>query len=138
MIPGFKLIDAGPDDNALIAQHAIYDLKQSSCEFYLLLKSVLVDLGFVICNVDHAVFCTCFAEPPDPSIPMPEDGEDFLIIMPVHINDGFVAINSLPLSHWVLAHMNEHIEVIDQGPVSLYLGIWFTCDLLMKTLWLSQ
>ena len=69
---------------------------------------------------------------------MPSNGEDLVIFMLVHVNDSLVAINSLSLYHWILAEMNKCIEVVDQGAVSLYLGIQITRNCSKRKLWLSQ
>jgi len=58
--------------------------------------------------------------------------------MLVHVDDGLVATNSLPLYHWILMEMNKQIEVVDQCVVSLYLGIQITHNCLSRKLWLSQ
>ena len=43
--------------------------------------------------------------------------------MPVHVDDGLVATNLLPLYQWVLGEMNKVIKVNDLGAALLYLGI---------------
>ena len=106
-----------------LALHAIYGLQQSSCEFYTLLQCVLESLGLTVCEVDKAIFYGCFKEPSHPSIPMPSNGENLVIFMPVHVDNGLVAMNSLPLYKWILRKMNKHFEVNDLGAASLYLGI---------------
>ena len=59
---------------------------------------------------------------------MPQNGDDLVIFMPVHVDDGLVATNSLPLYLWVLGEMNKHFKVNDLGVASLYLGICITRD----------
>jgi len=49
------------------------------------------------CKVDHAVFNGCWSSPPDPSIPMPSDGADLVLIIPVHVDDSLGITNSIPL-----------------------------------------
>jgi len=82
----------------------------------------------MVCEVDKAIFYGHFKEPPHPSIPMPSNGDDLIIFMPVHIDDGLIATNSLLLYEWVLSEMNKHFEVNDLGAASLYLGIYITQD----------
>ena len=117
-------------DPSLVLQclRAIYGLKQSSQEFYKLLCSTLEGLGLSACKLDHGVFYGHFSTPPDPSIPMPSDGSDLLIITPVHVDNGLVATNSVPLYQWIISKMNKHFPTIDQGAVSLYLGIRISRD----------
>ncbi|RDB14617.1 Retrovirus-related Pol polyprotein from transposon TNT 1-94 [Hypsizygus marmoreus] len=134
-IPGFP--EADPALVYLVLR-ALYGLKQSSFEWYSLLRSVLEGIGLVRCEVDHAVFYGRFSSSPDASIPMPTDGSDLVIILPVHVDDCLGATNSLPLYLWVLREMNKHFEVIDLGAASLYLGIRITRDRSVRKLWLSQ
>jgi len=117
---------------------ALYGLKQSSHEWYTLLRNVLEKIGLTRCEVDHAVFFGRFTSPPDPSIPMPSDGSDLLIIMPVHVDDGLTATNSPTLYDWIIKKMNEHFIVNDLGAVSLYLSIRIDCNCSNRKLWLSQ
>ena len=139
-IPGFPIpaMDDGAPADALQVIHAIYGLRQSSHEFYVLLRGVLESIGLLRCEVDHAIFYGHFSKPPDPSILMPPGGVDLVIFMPVHVDDGLVATNSIPLYHWILTEMNKRIEVVDQGAASLYLGIRITHDRSKHKLWLSQ
>ena len=69
---------------------------------------------------------------------MPSNGDDLVIFIPVHVDDGLVVTNSLSLYHWILMEMNKQIEVVDQGVVFLYLSIRITRDHLKCKLWLSQ
>ena len=135
-IPGFPIPSTDDSSPADVLQIicAVYGLQQSSHEFYVLLHGILESIGLIRCEVDHAVFYSHFSQPPHPSILMPSNSEDLVIFMLVHVDDGLVATNSLPLYHWILAEMNKCIEVVDQGAVSLYLGIWIThdCELIFE------
>ena len=117
---------------------AIYGLRQSSREFYLLLRRILESLGLQVCEVDRAVFYGRFKTPPHDSISMPPNGDDLVIFMPVHVDDGLVATNLLPLYQWILSKMNKYFEVNDLGTASLYLGIRITRDQAKRKIWLSQ
>jgi hypothetical protein len=134
-IEGFREKDPA---TVYLTLRAIYGLRQSSREFYTLLRRILESLGLMVCEVDKAVFYGRFKEPPHPSISMPNNGEDLVIFMPVHVDDGLVATNSLPLYEWILSEMNNHFEVNDLGAASLYLGIRITRDRPARKLWLSQ
>ena len=59
---------------------------------------------------------------------MPNDGSDLFIITPMHMDDGLVAANSIPLYQWIISKMNDHFSTIYQGAVSLYLWIQITWD----------
>ena len=122
----------------LLCIRAIYGLKQSSREFYKLLRSTLEGIGLTCCEVDHGVFYGRFSTPPDDTIPMPSNGTDLFIIIPVHVDDGLAATNSIPLYSWVIARMNEKFTTIDQGAAALYLGIRIVRDRKQRKLWLSQ
>jgi len=98
----------------------------------------MVHLGLSCCEVDHAVFNGCWSSPPDPSIPMPSDGADLVLIIPVHVDDSLGVTNSIPLYNWFIVELCKDIEVVDMGPVSLYLGICITHDHPNRKLYLSQ
>jgi len=98
----------------------------------------MVRLGLSRCKVDHAVFNGRWSSPPDPSIPMPSDGADLVLIILVHVDDGLGVTNSIPLYNWFIAELCKDIEVVDMGPVSLYLGICITRDRPNRKLYLSQ
>ena len=134
-IPGF------PEDNphtVLRLLVALYGLRQSSYEFYMLLLKIMTRLGLIRCEVDHAVFSGRWTSPPHPSIPMPSNGEHLTLLIPVHVDDGLVATNSIPLYHWFITELCKEIEVVDLGPASLYLGIRIIRDRPRRKLWLSQ
>ena len=97
VISGFSLPDASPEDNMIIVDHVIYGLYQSSHKFYILLYDILEDLGLKYCEVDHVVFYGYFLTSPDSSISTLSNADPLIIIMLVHVDDGLVAINSLPL-----------------------------------------
>ena len=134
-IEGFPEADPA---TVYLALQAIYGLRQFSHEFYSLLCKVLEGIGLMHCEVDHVLFYGCWSTSPDLLIPMPSDGGNLVIFMPVHVDDGLVATNSLPLYIWVLHEMNKQIEVNDLGAASLYLGIWIDRDHPNRRLWLSQ
>src|SRR5271168_4371427 len=90
------------------------------------------------CDVDHAVFSGTWATPPHPSVPaLPSDAPLFVII-PVHVDDGLVICNSLPLYNWIITELQKSLEIIDMGPASLCLGICITHNCSHRKLWLSQ
>jgi len=134
-IEGFP--EADPS-TVYLALRAIYGLRQLSHKFYCLLRKVLEDIGLIRCEVDHALFFGRFMTPPHPSIPMPASSGDLVVFMPVHVDDGLVATNSLPLYEWILREMNKVIEVNNLGAASLYLGICIDRDRSACKLWLSQ
>jgi hypothetical protein len=134
-IPDFKKADPM---TVYLALRAIYGLRQSSCEFYQLLCKILESLGLTCCAVDHVVFYGRFKSSPHLSISMPDNGNDLVIIMPVHVNDGLVVINSLALWIWIHDEMNKHFKVNDLGATSLYLGVRIDCNRRAYKMWLSQ
>ena len=69
--PGFETSNSSKVLRILVA---LYGLRQSAFEFYILLMSLLLDLGMVRCEVDHGVFIGEWSSPPDPSITMPSSG----------------------------------------------------------------
>ena len=134
-IPGFPEADPHTVLHLLVA---LYGLWQSSYEFYMLLLKIMTHLGLIRCKVDHAIFSGRWTSPPHPSIPMPSNGEPLMLLIPVHVDDGLVATNSIPLYHWFIAELCKEIEAVDLGPASLYLGIRIIQDRSRRKLWLSQ
>jgi len=117
---------------------ALYGLRQSAYEFYMLLLRSFQALGMQRCDVDHAVFYGTWTTPPDPSIPSLPDATPLFAIIPVHVDDGLIVCNSLPLYSWIITQLQKSIEIVDMGPASLYLGIRITRDRPRRKLWLSQ
>jgi hypothetical protein len=134
-IPGFPLSNPAMVYRIL---RALYGLRQSAFEWYVLLRSTLENLGFVRCEVDHGIFVGKWTTPPLPSIPMPTDGSDLIMIVPVHVDDGLTATNSPELWRWFIIELNKSFEISDLGPAALYLGIHITRDRVKHKLWLSQ
>jgi hypothetical protein len=134
-IPGFPLPNPHTVYHIL---RALYGLHQSAYEWYTLLCSVLENLGFTCCEVDHGVFIGRWSNPPLLSISMPTDSSDLIMLIPIHVNDGLAATNSIELWKWLITALNKSFEITDLGPVALYLGICMTHDCPCHTLWLSQ
>ena len=63
---------------------------------------------------------------------------DLRTLVPVHVDDGLSVTNSIPLYNWFITELCKDIEVVDMGPVSLYLGIRITHDRPNRKLYLSQ
>ena len=134
-IPGFP--EANPH-TVLCLLVALYGLRQSSYEFYMLLLKIMTRLGLIRCKVDHVVFSGRWTSPPHPSIPMPSNGEPLTLLIPIHVDDGLVATNSIPLYRWFIAELGKEIEAVDLGLASLYLGIRIIRNHACRKLWLSQ
>lgn len=136
-IPGFPEDDKNTVLRLLVA---LYGLRQSAFEFYHHFLRILLKIGLSRCEVDHAVFFRYWSSPPDPSIPMPTNGLDLFIIVPLHVDDGLSVTNSLPLyfCQWFIAQLLRDMEVVDMGPVSMYLGNRITRDRPNRKLWISQ
>jgi hypothetical protein len=84
-IPGYPEADPSTVLRLLVA---LYGLRQSSYEFYMLLRKLMTRIGMTRCEVDHAVFYGRWSTPPDNSISMPSNGEDLILMVPVHVDDG--------------------------------------------------
>lgn len=90
------------------------------------------------CDLDRAVFVGIWNSPPDSSIPVLPDGEPLTIIVPIHVDDGLGVTNSPALWEWFIREMRRFVNVVDLGPVSLFLGIHIVRDRPARRLWLSQ
>jgi hypothetical protein len=136
-IPGYPEPDATTILRLLVA---LYGLKQSSYEWHKLLASTLGNLGLVRCEADHAVFLGRWTVPPHASIPLHPSGNPLLLIIPIHVDDGLVVTNSLPLYKWFVLEISKTIEYICLGPVlnTRYLGQRIIRNRNNKTIQLSQ
>jgi len=117
---------------------ALYGLRQSSYEFYMLLRRLMTRLGMMRCEVDHAVFYGHWSTPPVDTIPMPSNGDDLILMVPVHVDDGLAVTNSIPLYNWFITELSRELEVVDLGPVSMFLAIRIHRDRPRRKIFLSQ
>lgn len=134
-IPGFPKDDPRTVLRLLVA---LYGLRQSTFEFYNFLFKLLTHLGLTRCEVDHSVFIRRWTSPPHPSISMPTNGDSLLLIVPVHVDDGLAVCNSIQLYRWFIAQLLPDLEIVDMGPVTMYLGNHITRDHAKRKLWISQ
>ena len=116
---------------------ALYGLRQSAYEFYVLLMSLLLDLGMIRCDVDHGVFIGEWTSSPDPSIAMPPSGP-LLLYVPLHVDDGLAITNSPSLYAWFLQTLSQRLHIVDLGPCSKFLSILIIRDRPNRRLWLSS
>ncbi len=79
-----------------------------------------------------------WSTPPDPSIPMPSDGSDLFVIIPVHVDDGLTATNSTHLYSWLISELNKCFKVNDLGPTDVFLGMKIERERKSRKLWISQ
>jgi hypothetical protein len=109
--------------NVLKVLAALYGLRQSAFEFYMLFYSLLLDLGLTRCDSDHGVFFGKWLVSPDSSVPLPSDGSPLVIFVPIHVDDGLVVTNSAPLYHWFLHRLSDRLHIVDLGICSKFLSI---------------
>ena len=65
-------------------------------------------------------------------------GKPLFAIIPIHVDDGLIVCNSLPLYAWIITELQKSLDIIDMGPASLYLGNRISRDRAHRKLWLSQ
>jgi hypothetical protein len=117
---------------------ALYGLRQSAYEFYMLIMSLLLEFGMVRCEIDHGVFFGEWVSPPDSSIAMPTDGSPLVLYVPLHVDDGLGITNSQPLYAWFLSILSKRLHVVDLGQCSKFLNILIIRDRASRRLWLSS
>jgi hypothetical protein len=103
---------------------ALYGLKQGAKNWYDALHKALLELGFTRSEADHGVFYK-------------EVGKD-IIVLAIHIDDGMVTGSSIALINKFKVDMNAKYTLNDLGAVNWLLSIKITCDLVNRTLSLSQ
>ena len=132
--PGFETSSPSKVLRILVA---LYGLRQSAYEFYVLLMSLLLDLGMVRCEVDHGVFIGIWTSPPDPSIEMPSSGP-LVLYVPLHVDDGLGITNSPSLYAWFLRVLSKRLHIVDLGICSKFLSILIIRDRANRKIWLSS
>jgi hypothetical protein len=116
---------------------ALYGLRQSAYEFYILILSLLLEFGMVRCEVDHGIFFGEWPSSPDPSICMPLDGSLLVLYVPLHVDDGLAITNSISLYTWFLSVLVQWLHIVDLGPCAKFLNILIIRDRPGQRLWLS-
>ena len=132
--PGFETSSPSKVLRILVA---LYGLRQSAYEFYILLMSLLLDFGMVRCEVDHGVFIGIWVSPPDSSITMPASGP-LVLYVPLHVDDGLAITNSSSLYAWFLKVLSQRLHIVDLGPCSKFLSILIIRDRPNRKIWLSS
>ena len=102
----------------------LYGLKQGAKNWYDALHQALLDLGFARMEADQGVF-------------FKEKGKDITIIA-IHVDNGIITGSNTSLISTFKEEMNKKYKFIDLGAASWLLGIKIACDLINKTLSLSQ
>ena len=123
--PGYPISTPGKFLRILVA---LYGLRQSAYEFYILIMSLLLEFGMVRCEIDHGVFFGEWMASPDPSITMPLDGQPLVLYVPLHVDDGLAITNSKPLYDWFLSILSKRLHVVDLGPCAKFLNILILRD----------
>lgn len=136
MFPGY--VPNSPNSgNVLKLLVALYGLRQSAYEFYMLLLKLFLGLGLVRCPADHGVFYGKWATPPDSTIPMPADGSPLFIFIPLHVDDGLAITNSGALYEWFIASLAKSLLIVDMGDCEKFLSMLIIRDRPKWRLWLS-
>ena len=133
--PGYPASDPSKVLRILVA---LYGLRQSAYEFYMLISSLLLGLGMIRCEVDHGIFMGEWTIPPDPTIIMPSDGSPLLLYLPLHVDDGLAITNSPTLYVWFLSVLSKRLKIVDLGPCSKFLNIVILRDRPNSRIWLSS
>jgi hypothetical protein len=76
--------------------------------------------------------------PPDLSISMPANGDPLVLYIPIHVDNGLVITNLLPLYQWFLSVLKRKLLIIDLGECLKFLSIVIIRDHIWHQLWLSS
>ena len=117
---------------------ALYGLRQSAFEFYMLFLLLLLDLGMTRCKVDHGVFIGEWKSSPDPSVIMPLDSSSLVLYAPLHVDDGLAITNSHSLYAWFLVMLAKRLLIVDLGHCSKFMSILIIHDHPHHRLWMSS
>jgi hypothetical protein len=102
----------------------LYGIKQGPCIWALKLHSVLSTISFEQINCDHSVYVY--------------QRGDVQVMMPIHIDDLLLALNSKAAIQRVKTELASHFKIHDQGPTALILGIKVEHDWVAHSISLSQ
>jgi hypothetical protein len=100
--------------------------------------SIFIDIGLICCEVNHGVFFSRWTSLPDPLISMPPNRKPLVLYAPIHVDDGLVITNSLPLYHWFLSALKKKLQIVDMGTCSKFLSIMIIRNCSCRQLWLSS
>lgn len=92
---------------------SLYGLKQAVLDWYKLLSSVLIALGFRKSGVDLAVFIYRKTFP---------DGRVIICIIAWHIDDGLGGSNNRQYLDWVKEKIRDRFGISDMGAVTMYIS----------------
>lgn len=109
-ILGFPEAEPSTDLHLLVA---LYGLHQSSYDFYMLLCKLMTHLGMTRCEFYHTIFYGFWSSPPVDTMPMPSNGNDLILMMPVHVNDSLAVMNLIPLYNWFINELSKKLEMVD-------------------------
>jgi len=73
-----------------------------------------------------------------PADTVPSNGDDLILMITVHVDDGLAVTNSIPLYNWFITELSKELEVVDLGPVSMFLAIHIHHDHSCQKIFLSQ
>src|ERR1700742_181631 len=117
--------ESGDPSEVLHSNKSLYGLKQAACMWKVKLASVLCDsMGFKCIYSDNSIYVY-------------QKGSD-RILMPVFVDDGVLASNSLPLLDFLVSELSKHFKLRDLGETSFILGMQVTRDRSKRILELSQ
>jgi hypothetical protein len=107
---------------------SLYGLKQASLIWYRLLRRVLVALGFLRSEFDHAVFI----------FKRPWGGEDVHCLLAMHVDDGMAGCTSMKFLDFIKSEIRKAFGIKDLGPLRNFLGVQFERNLETYELWIHQ
>jgi hypothetical protein len=99
-------VDINFPEHVLLLLKSLYGLKQASRIWYLTLYEAIVNLGFTASEFDHCIFISTTR-----NLLIAVYVDDMLAIGPQHKCDEFAS------------QLNEKFRIVNQGPVSSFLGI---------------
>jgi hypothetical protein len=102
----------------------LYGIKQGPRIWALQLHSMLLAIGFERIDCDHLVYVYRHG--------------DIWIMMPIHVDDLLLALNSKAAIQKVKAELASHFKIHDQGPTTSILGIKVERDRVACSISLSQ
>ncbi len=102
----------------------LYGLKQASREWYLMIRKIMIALGFKPADNEACIF-------------IKQEG-DFIIIVGIYVDDFIIVDNEPRLRMWLFGELQKNFKLKDLGELHWFLGLRITRNRLERTLVIDQ
>lgn len=90
-------------------KRSLYGLKQAGREWNMKVNEILIQIGFQRCKTDNCVYI--------------QRENNNINIIALYVDDLMLACSSKQQMEQIIAKLNQHVELVDRGAISFYLGM---------------